>query len=653
VLPAFRRVSSSFRLLLPLLLVAGAAVAARAQSEQGPSLGASYEFGVPNSIDRTRNLVNLFAASGGGLAYDYTVRGGIEMAADPFGIGRAVALRLSVGGSTGQYHSVPFLTSAGVRREYVVDVSTLLLGADLRLVLPLTSGWSLDPGAWITYRASGDYVESLNNLDPGATPFDNGAQSIVVARGDTLGASRVRFGLLLASRFTLPLSSLLLVTPEIYSRIDLPAIGLGIRALSVGAGLAFRLRGRADAAPVDRAGGAEDRDRLVRSSEKRSDSVVEARSDSVAIASAPDAPARMVAPQLSASVDLRAVDADGTVRQAGSITAELEFRHLTVVLPPVIRLDPTGLDTSRIASAERALFVDSSQHAVRDVCLDVVLDELGARLQRDSSAAVVLRGAAPRLGAARALLARRWGVGESRVSAAVRRGSDSTLDLMPAPGHAGLFVPVDREWLARAFRVPHLDIAPEITSSAGVRWWRVRVRQGDRIIGGSSMEGAAADMLALDLPDNGADSAIAPLVAELVVEDSAGSVVTARDTLPLRLVDQIDVNLSPERLVWKVVLPSGSCRSCTDSLAAMLKIVAAGVQARDRIVIGEIPDAGAGEDVGKMQDVARRLSTLLRARSVMPGSLVIAAGDGGERGTTRPADGDAGDIMITIVRSVE
>lgn len=635
---------------LLLLLLVGGAPLLRAQGERRPALGIAYEFGVPNSVDRTRNLVNLFAATGGGHAYDHTARIGLELVgADPLGAGLDAALRISLGGSTGLYRSVPFTTVDGRLRDYQLEVKALSIGADLRLLIPITSRWSLDPGAWLSYRVLASYIERLRNLDSVPMPFSNGT-STVIAEGDTLGSFPLRFGLLLSSRFTIPISSSLQLSPEIYTRMDLLSIGLGVRAFSIGAGVAFRFGADPDI------GSAEPARELPEHVEASGES--ESRSDAPRAVQAMDSarPVNGTLPQLSASVDLRAIDADGMIRQWGSIATELERRRVTLMPPAILRLDPARVMAPSGSPSEHALFADSSGIDLYQACVEAVLDALGARMRRDTSALIMLRGQGGRRDAARDMLAHRWGIVPERIVAAPRTFSensgDSLLDLMPAHGRESLFAPIEKEWLVRSIHIPRLEILPEITASVGVRRWRVSVRHGERIVGGSSSDGGAMNsLLAIEIPDLGSDSTIAPFVADLLVEDSTGSTVMAHDTLPLRMAKEPTVADDRKHLVWKVVFlesPS-SCRSCADSIDAMLEMVAAAIAEGDRIVVGGI---GGGKGEREVEDVRRivdRLSMLLRGRGVAPRSLAIEVKreiNGGSAG----GSASAGAVMITVVR---
>lgn len=77
--------------------------------------------------------------------------------------------------------------------------------------------------------------------------------------------------------------------------------------------------------------------------------------------------------------------------------------------------------------------------------------------------------------------------------------------------------------------VPEIGVAPEITATAGVRFWSLSIRRGNEEIAHITSENPGTG---LDLELAVGDSMPAPLRAELLVEDSTGAVAGAQDILP-------------------------------------------------------------------------------------------------------------------------
>jgi hypothetical protein len=95
--------------------------------------------------------------------------------------------------------------------------------------------------------------------------------------------------------------------------------------------------------------------------------------------------------------------------------------------------------------------------------------------------------------------------------------------------------PVVVEWLERELDAPSIGVDQQIDAAAGVREWRTTISQGDHLVGRYTsgdhkrMEGLSLSFL---LNDDESQTVL-PLVAALVVTDSTGRSITARDTLPI------------------------------------------------------------------------------------------------------------------------
>lgn len=128
-----------------------------------------------------------------------------------------------------------------------------------------------------------------------------------------------------------------------------------------------------------------------------------------------------------------------------------------------------------------------------------------------------------------------WQIAEERIEAVTMRsprGSDDVgIEFIPE----SVGERVDLEHHTRTIVPPLLAVDREYTSDAGIKRWKIEIFHGDRRVGLFSSEGDQSDDSALswDIPAGEAALRRSSLIAELTVEDSAGTTAKTRAPTPL------------------------------------------------------------------------------------------------------------------------
>jgi outer membrane protein OmpA-like peptidoglycan-associated protein len=255
---------------------------------------------------------------------------------------------------------------------------------------------------------------------------------------------------------------------------------------------------------------------------------------------------------------------------------------------PVARVDVLQLVVRQVAPLLRAVFFDRDRPALpnrytmltseeaRAFAIDSLrvvelyelqhqtLDVAGARLQRHPAAMLTLAGItsddeAPTLQHQRAeyvrdYLEHTWGIARQRIAMQygvgfLARSSQLTDDgradnrrVEMASDNDTVLAPVVTERVEREFNPPTVRFDPTITASAGVRHWSIAVTQGGRAVAryeGDGAKAAASGELVWDINERMIDSALSPLKATLVVEDSTGAVTHTTAEVPLTVARRV------------------------------------------------------------------------------------------------------------------
>jgi len=589
------------------------AAPARAQIAIGPGVG--YSFGVPLTVERRPEGVNQYGETLSGTSYDHALWFGMDVLApgllgDRWDCSAELALALS----TGFFRSDPFsrplyydsVAGAFVSPLRQFDLSSDLsaLQLDVQAARMLDDRWSYRLGIWLQYRLAATFVQQERLLDQDGITFSDGTRSHLVAAGETLGGGRLRYGPTVSGALRLPFADGLTLIPHLDLRLDLPALlnNMGARSLRIGGGAALLLepRGLAPVAPVP---------------------VI----DSPAIAI--PVPARR---HLSASIALHG-NGDDTARASVAVIRSREILHRRMMpFLPRIFFDPDSAGIpdryARLSSAGTDSFSDRSLARMEPVELyHQMLNLLGSRLRSEPSATITLIHPAggmmeERADRVRGYLQDVWGIDRRRIRSEIARGekpdpADAPELTVGLQGPVG--GPVESVWIVRELQAPSLGITQRIDAEAGLRAWRLRLTQGSRELaayaGRTQQELSAVD-LSLRL-DGGAVGA-GPVVATLMVLDSAGDSVSAEARLDLLRDD----GAITRREVFSFLLPDLAGAGLPgDGERMMIREIAASARDGARVTIMPAGDA----DDGALERIAGALLAELRGHGVHAGEIAI------------------------------
>jgi outer membrane protein OmpA-like peptidoglycan-associated protein len=416
-------------------------------------------------------------------------------------------------------------------REFRLALAYWSLGIDA-LARHRFGALSLAAGPSMTVRLGATISQTDNILGPGDFRFPDGQSSHAMVSGRALAPASLGFGPMLSIGWDVPLGATRQVMLEITGRYDLlaPVSDAAWRSLRVGAGGALLWDVSSPASPPP-------------------------------IVPVVDVPTPR--PRLAASIDIYATDSIGArVEVPVILVREVRVRHHLPILPRIFfepgaatpapryaLLAPDATDAYSVAAlATRSVL------AMQRNTLNIV----GARMRADTSARVALYGSTSaeedaRIGARRALAVERylesvWGIEPSRVTigagaAPAQRSNEATEDgraenrrVELVSSSATLLAPVVTEELEQTFNPPLLRLEPTLDAEAGVRSWRIVVRQGGAEIvryGDGDREAGRDPEIVWDMVPDTMTTAPAPVEAELTVEDVTGASVVARATVPL------------------------------------------------------------------------------------------------------------------------
>lgn len=564
-------------------------------------VGAGYEFGVPLAIRHDPGGINAAVGfDGDGISRNHSGWiAGTAIFPHLFGANLGLSTRLGLFFASGEFASDEYRVftpiDSATRTSYVtthrLDVSSVTGDLRLELMARYRLSWlGISLGPWLGYRAAGTVVATDRLIDSGgAPPPFAGSGSILL--GDTIATGRLRGGFLLSLSVPISLGNASLQW-ELFTRADAGALAdnLGLRAFSAGAGVSLLLPSAPPPIPIPPP------------------------------AETPPPPAREQ--RLAATVDLYAEEGDSV---AVITMRDILNRREAPFLPILFFDHGAGNIPERYARIDRAaattFTIDSLAGLDRAGIYRSMLNVLGWRLRQEPSARISLLGAigadeAGTLASARAEEVRRylvdvWGIDERRIEVGTER-LDPSLAIPPDGGGTvrvattaeKILAPVLVEWLARDLSAPPIGVDQEISAEAGVKGWTMTITQGSRLVGRYvSTDPHRMEELSLSflLDQNEQDAALAPLVAELVVEDSTGRSTVARDRLPI---------------VWE-----------RDTLAVGEELVGTGYEHLERLFL--YPGAEGAAHGG--EEIAREVAGLLRSgatvRALVPASEASEAAE--------------------------
>lgn len=402
---------------------------------------------------------------------------------------------------------------------------------DLLAYVRATSRIQLEAGAWASYAFMPTYELRDIIVAPAAAHYPDGTKERTQSAVDDYDAAVGGFGGMLRVTAEIPIGTLSLL-PSAQIRLgtlfqaNQQNVAAVVGSVGIGFGILFNGPGTSlkdDARPV-----------------------APTAPDSTSVPKDVALPPEEVGKPMAA-IDLYSTDRDG--RRCDSFLVR-QLRTLKRIEVPLRRTIPfergvsilpvryAGRTPATRADFSEGTFVGADPERIEDQSLDL----LGMRLAASDSGTIRLIGGsapgeAPGLAAARAVAVRSylmetWGVEARRI----RLGSGSGLgsEVQIAPGTAELAAPVTAAWIEEGFEAPAVGLDPVMKASAGLRDWRVSVFYNGREIGSMRRadSGAAAVDAGVVIRDLRQQPSAA-LSAELFVEDSAGRVSVARDTMPV------------------------------------------------------------------------------------------------------------------------
>ncbi len=539
---------------LPAAIVLAAVAAnlgtASAQGTFGIGPYVAYETGDPTVIQRNDGSRGPCACDMYGSSFSHTIRGGAVLSfPDLIAKGIGIESNIGIGYSYGEARAQSALYRAYDAQNnillYTLALDTLVVARTLTAQFePAVSFLLFDrlrlrTGPWLSWRAgSGISMTETTTAEGEHVDFFWRKQGLdfqpvaLKASGESIASPRLRGGLSFSMSYSLPLFGSLLLVPELYARIDAGSLSQGGRGVwSGGFGTSFIFSfGEREPEPLPVP-------------------PTPPEIDTTKIAARHRYP-------LTPTVDLYALDENGEKRQTFAVAPE-DISNLQITdLTPIFYFEQ---GSSRLPERYRQLdrgrietfTPDSLAGADAGEIYLQGLNILGHRLRTDPRAVVTLTGSAagnepPSLAKARAEAVRMylhdvWGVPDAQLRIGSGK-SPATHRLADAGAHArhvrigsangSILAPVETRWTVKQVRTPATGLTPLFGAPGGVRRWQLTVSQGNRIISRYSNDAAADDSeLSLHIDRAALEAPLPPLTAEFTVEDSAGTVATARDTL--------------------------------------------------------------------------------------------------------------------------
>lgn len=427
-----------------------------------------------------------------------------------------------------------------LEREFYLDHEFLRADIDVLGTFHLFTHLELGAGLTAGFIPSISFTQTDNIVGPEDYSFPDGQRSHVMDDGAVLRSAGAHFGPKLHIAYLLPMGPELWMQPALTAQADLlsPVQGMSWQRISVGGRLAvlFNLAPEPDSAePL------------------------------------PPADISPPAPLLNASIELYGIDTEGNSQPVAAISVdERLYRQHTPLLPLLY------FDRDAVSLPERYRSLNSS--AVDTFSLDQLgtlgimemqlhaLDIIGSRLRNDSSAVITLAGSTSReesssLARSRAetvrnYLIQTWAINPSRIilsegAGRLQRSSEATEDGRADNRHVeivsrstGILAPIITEQAVRNFNPPMIRIVPTYEAQAGLKDWTVTISQGGTVITRYSYQESRSRLepeMAWSIIHDRIDSELAPLVAELTVEDSTGNIATSRTQIALVLLKQLTV----------------------------------------------------------------------------------------------------------------
>ena len=423
--------------------------------------------------------------------------------------------------------------------EQRLESATTDLGLELVLRYSLLAG--LDVGAGFFFGARTldrweltDHIilpSNMRYINPGGFPISEDGRTLYLNDGSELDRNPLFFGALSSLTYTLPITDQLSIAPEVDLRADLLSPVNGTTAWTIVptgiVSIQYRLFGSAPT-PTPILG------------------------DAAAPAPVPVAPPdtsfdRRSPRPLTASIDLFTLDGDKR-QQTMQLLTTRSRRNQEVALTPFVLFDPGSTvlhDRYRRVdpASAPALSLDSLMRIEAPELQFHLLNIIGLRMRAlareklrlqlpkgDSKSVAIARGRAESI---RAYLEDVWRIAPSRISTGVTGAftmEGEGVKLVASPAILG---PLRAEWIEQATVTAPLQIEPHASGGVAPRSWTLTLRRGSELVASYSSDDPGPPALSLSFGAPPPGTVPLPLSAELVVRDSRGETVVARDTLPV------------------------------------------------------------------------------------------------------------------------
>ncbi len=562
-------------------------------------IDADFQVGSMIGVSQATNLVNQFRTDGTGSGLNSSIRIGAAMPIFNFA-DRLLSLDagIELGYDFGKFTSDQFTDGASGRaQQFSVTRSSPLVAICPSIGLHLTDA-SAAIGLWLAIPFASTATETLSILGPTGAKFTNSATDSVVLSNAQILRAGLPFGLAIslspltfhASRFD--------IAPRVFGSFDISGFNsipgnlsfadAFTTALSFGVGVSLTLHN------------------------SRTDSAGDG-----------DPTRRAVVPITVGSQIVRPNVETSPVIRSSKLTAKLRFTlhsqpiprlHKTVIgssdtlirvyemLPTKVRFveqsDQLLRSYHELTPAEAAVF--GIQSVLRLDPLEVeaeVLNIIGDRMRRDTAIQVRLQFSTTaeqdlglslrRMAAIESYLSTKYNLSTTRFHRDLGQPGPATLSaneigivgLTEAQNRA-LFAPLAMQWIERSIALGDIGIQRKVANVKGFAKWRLNLVQGEhRLAKFSGIDLNESSTAGVDLSGVVARAG-SDLVGVLMVEDSAGNVVTASDTLQMALTaDAPDPTTLPSVSRFVFIADSGQVTEAT-KLQIIEKLIQVIVKAR-------------------------------------------------------------------------
>lgn len=524
-----------------------------------------------------------------------------------------------------------------LKEEYRLDAVSLESSIDLLAALHMSDRLTVALGPFLGYRISSTISQTEYVLEPEDFRLANGHREQPMVDGSNPRVARFSFGPYLWAGYRLPFGKDRYIVPGISFQADLLSSLQDYSWRTYRAGVNVSLLFNASSS------------------------------------SAPPPPEDTVAyvPRLTASVEMFGVDEEDNPLPSARIQVyETLFQRHAPLLPAVFF--DKGLDVlpKRYAelNAEEAGAFATDELAGLNV-LEVqhyALNVIGTRLQEQTGSEIALVGAVSkdepaalarrRAEQIRSYLTKVWEIDSSRVRLAdgimvMQRSNEETEDgrgdnrrVEMASDDLSILAPVVTTQLIRDFDPPLIRMKPEFDAEAGVKEWSLVISQGGNEVAryGSNLDQPDSSNMTWRILHDRVDSALSPIIATLIVEDSTGAVVTDKAVLPLSMVrnprvvnERIERSGDRERLAYTLVgfdfSSSGLGVQNREVVLDIAEVVKNGAEIEVTGYTDRIGDQARNRELAleRAMNVATILQQLLEQRDVVDVVLNVS-GEGAE-----------------------